>query len=643
MSEQQQPVEAQLRECERELEMLREIARVVTGGQSLNEVFMQVSETACRVLNAETATLPMLSSDHSHYIYRGAAGKHAGELVNAELPVNVGLCGWVLRNQRPWWRGSLDLLDEEERNQWEKEAGSIILVPLVGKQRFLGAIACINKLNGEEFDQDDLDLLLLFAGHVSNAIENAMAFDELRAARNTAEAYRIRLEKLNNKLIQANNELQFLAVHDALTGLPNRALIIDRIEQGILNAKRHGRQLTLIMIDLDNFKEVNDTLGHSTGDELLVSLGERFVEQLEDGFTVGRLGGDEFAIVLPDAGLDRALEVAETLQEILHQPMQLDGRDIALDASMGVSVYPDHGEKPSDLMKCSDVALYVAKRNRDSLSVYNSQNNPYNQTHLELTRDLRSAIKRKEITLNFQPKIDLRSGTLIGAEALARWTHPVHGEVPPAQFVPILEQSGLIAEFTLQVLDMAVSYCKQCERAGYEISVAVNLSVQNLRDESLPDHVDDILAEHDLESCHLTLEITESAVMEDYLKSIEVLGELSDMGIELSIDDFGTGYSSLAYLKRMPVQQLKIDRSFVSEMITDRDDAVIVRSTIDLAHNLGLATVAEGVETEEVLAALGEMGCDMAQGFLISRPLPQKEFFLFLKNCEWIVASADAA
>jgi EAL domain-containing protein (putative c-di-GMP-specific phosphodiesterase class I) len=294
-------------------------------------------------------------------------------------------------------------------------------------------------------------------------------------------------------------------------------------------------------------------------------------------------------------------------------------------------------------MKCADVAMYVAKRNRDVVSVYNTKNNPYNQKHLELTRDLRTAIKRREIGLYFQPKIDLRSGTLIGAEALARWSHPSHGEVSPAQFVPILEQTGLIKEFTLQVLDKAVCYCKQCERAGYEISVAVNLSVHNLRDESLPDQVDDILMEHDLDSKRLTLEITESAVMEDYMKSIEVLGELSDMGIELSIDDFGTGYSSLGYLKRMPVQQLKIDRSFVSDMITDRDDAIIVRSTIDLAHNLGLKTVAEGVETEEVLAVLGEMGCDQVQGYLINRPLPQEEFFLFLRNCEWIVPEANAA
>ena len=643
MSEQSTTVEEQLLRRERELNMLKEITRLISSGQTLKEVFAHVTDIARELLKAETAAIPLLTKDQSHYVYRSASGQNADELLDAELPISVGLCGWVLRNQRPWWRGSLDLLDEEERNHWEKDAGSIILVPLVGKQRFLGGIACINKCDGTDFDEDDIDLLSMFASHISIAIENAMAFEELRTARNSAEAYRVRLEKLNSKLMQANSELQFLAVHDPLTGLPNRALITDRLEQGILRSHREEQQLALIMIDLDNFKDINDTLGHGTGDELLSLLGERLVELQGEDFTVGRLGGDEFAVVLPDAGLDRAMAIAETLNKLLQEPVEIDERVINLEASMGVALYPDHGAKPTDLMKCADVAMYVAKRNRAAVSVYNSKNNPYNQKHIELTRDLRAAIKRKEIGLYFQPKIDLRSGTLIGAEALARWSHPSHGEVSPAQFVPILEQTGLIAEFTLQVLDKAVCYCKQCERAGYEISVAVNLSVHNLRDESLPDQVDDILMKHNLDSKRLTLEITESAVMEDYRKSIEVLGELSDMGIELSVDDFGTGYSSLGYLKRMPVQQLKIDRTFVCDMITDRDDAIIVRSTVDLAHNLGLKTVAEGVETEEVLAVLGEMGCDQAQGYLISRPLPQEEFFLFLRNCEWIVPEADAA
>ncbi len=643
MPEQQKTLEEQLRQRQCELDMLKEITHVISGGHSLKEVFKHVTDAARELLNAESATMPIITPDQEHYAYRAASGKYAEEVLDCELPVTIGLCGWVLRNQRPWWHGTLDLLNDDERNQWEKEAGTVLLVPLVGKQRFLGGISCINKLNGDSFDRDDLDLLMMFASHVSIAIENAMAFDELREARNSAEAYRMRLEKLNGKLMQANNELQFLAVHDPLTGLPNRALIVDRLEQGIRAAKHADRQLALIMMDLDNFKSVNDTLGHGAGDQMLVALGERLGRMLEDEITVGRLGGDEFAIVMPDADIDRALVFADDIHELLNKPVDIDGRVITLDASMGISIFPDHGTKPSDLMKCSDVAMYVAKRNHDTVSVYNSQHNPYNQGHLELTRDLRAAIKRNEISLSFQPKIHLSSGTLTGVEALARWSHPVHGDVSPAQFVPILEQTGLIAEFTLQVLDKAVRYCKQCERAGYEISIAVNLSVHNLRDESLPDHIGDILADYELDCSRLTLEITESAVMDNYLKSIDVLGDLSDMGIKLAIDDFGTGYSSLGYLKRMPVQQLKIDRSFVSDMISNRDDAVIVRSTIDLAHNLGLTAVAEGVETEEVLAVLSEMGCDVAQGFLISRPLPQEEFFLYLRNCDWIVAAASAA
>lgn len=643
MPEQHRTVEEQLRRCECELGIMKEITRVISSGKSIKEVFGFVTESARKLLGCETATMPIVSEDQANYVYRAASGKNAEELIDSELPISVGLCGWVMQNQRPWWRGALDLLDDSERNKWEKDAGTVILVPLIGKQRFLGGIACINKINGDGFDEEDLDLLTMFASHVSIAIEHAMAFDELRTARNTAEACRIRLEKLNGKLLQANGELQFLAVHDPVTGLPNRALIVDRLERGILTAQRDDRQLALIMIDLNNFKDVNDTLGHAAGDQLLVSLGKRLLGLVEDDLTLGRLGGDEFAVVLPGAGIDRALAVSATLQDILQQPIDIGDRIITLDASMGVSIYPDQGTRPSDLMQCADVAMYVAKRNKLAVSVYNSQNNPYGQGHIELTRDLRTAIKRNDIDLYLQPKVDIRSGTLIGAEALARWRHPVQGDVPPSKFVPILEQAGLIREFTLQVLEKAVRYCKQCERAGYEISVAVNLSVHNLHDETLPDQVEDILARHDLDSSRLTLEITESAVMDDYMKSIEVLGELSDMGIELSIDDFGTGYSSLGYLKRMPVQQLKIDRSFVGDMIMSRDDAVIVRSTIDLAHNLGLKTVAEGVETETVLAVLSEMGCDMAQGYLVSRPLPMEEFFLFLKNCDWIVEPASAA
>ena len=642
MPEQQQSVEEQLCERKRELDMMTAIMQVVGGANSLDAVLEQLSETACTLLHAETVAIPMLSPDHAHYSYRAVVGRQAQQLPETELPISEGLCGWVMRNQRPWWCGTLDSLDEDDRAKWQHESGNLI-VPLAGKQRSIGAIVCLNKLDEEEFDQADLDLLVMFASHAGIAIENALAFDALRMSKNTADAYRMRLEKLNAKLIQANNELQFLTVHDALTGLPNRALIVDRIAYGINNAVRNEEQLALIMIDFNNFDEINETFGRGAGDDLLLTIGERFAKLFDDNSTVGRLGGDEFALVLPNTGLNRALEVAQRITEVLQQPVDYAGQEIKLRASMGISVYPEHGDNASELMKCADEAMFTAKCNQDTLQVYSAEKNSCNDDHLELTRDLLSAIKRKEITLNFQPKIDLRTGKLVGAEALARWSHPLHGEVSPAEFVPILEQNGLIAEFALQVLDMAVCYCKQCERAGYEISVAVNLSTHNLSDEQLPDQVEDVLAEYELDSHRLTLEIAETMVLDDYLQSIEVLEELSDMGIELALDDFGTGDFSPGDLKRLPIKQLKIDQSLVSEMLTEHDDADTIQSIIDMAHSLGFETLAEGVETEAVLTALGEMGCDLVQGFLISRPLSKEEFFLFLKNCDWIVASADAA
>ena len=643
MTEQQKPLEEQREERQRELDMLTEILQVAGGAQQLDTVLNQLADCARDLLQAGTVAIPILSSEHTRYRYRAVAGGQTQQLLDQECPVSEGLCGWVMRNQRPWWRGTLDSLDEHERRQWEQEAGSL-LVPLAGKQRSIGAIICLNRLDGREYDQADLDRLLMFAGYASILIENAFTFEELRTAKNTAEAYRIRLEKLNAKLIQANNELQFLAVHDALTGLPNRALIVDRLDFGMINAARNDQQLALIMIDFNNFRELNDSLGRGAGDDILLSIGERFVKIFDDSSTVGRLGGDEFAMVLPDAGVNRALEIAQRVAEALQQPLDYAGQEIMLKASMGISIYPEHGETVSDLLKCADEAMYIAKRNQDAVCVYNTQNNPYNSTHHELAHDLHNAIKRKEITLNFQPKIDLRTGKLIGAEALARWSHPVHGEVPPAEFVPILEQNELIAEFTLQVLDLAVCYCKQCERVGYEIGVAVNLSPHNLRDERLPDQVEDILAEYELDSSRLTLEIAETMVMDDYLQSMEILEELSDLGITLAIDDFGTGDFSPSDLRRLPIQQLKIDQSLVSDMLTEQnDDADTIQTIIEMAHGLDFEVLAEGVETEEVLDALGKVGCDLVQGFLISQPLPQEEFFLFLKNCDWIVPSADAA
>jgi EAL domain-containing protein (putative c-di-GMP-specific phosphodiesterase class I) len=310
---------------------------------------------------------------------------------------------------------------------------------------------------------------------------------------------------------------------------------------------------------------------------------------------------------------------------------------------MGVALYPEHGSDPSTLLKCADVAMYVAKRNSDDYAVYDPKQDDYNPDWLALVRDLRAAIQQQDIGLAFQPKLDLSTGVITGVEALARWSHPERGVVAPYEFIPLLEQTGLIKAFTLQVIEKSLGCCKDYRDKGYRLSVAINLSMHNLRDENLPAQIAEILGRFGLSEQCLMLEITESAIMHDPERSLDILTELDRMGVGLSVDDFGTGYSSLSYLKRLPVQQLKIDRSFVSDMIDDQDDAMIVRSTIDLAHNLGLNTVAEGVETEETLEALRAMGCDLAQGYLISRPLSHYDLLSYLTAGEWSVESDSTA
>lgn len=630
-------MEFELQQKEAEIAMLKEVTEVIASEYSLQKVFNLVASRARDLIQAQTLAIPILSIDQSTYTYRAAIGTSADELLDATLPIDIGICGWVLRHRKAWWRGILDQLNGNERNQWEQKAGTIILVPLIGKRQFLGGIAGINKAGGGEFNARDLDLLTMFASQVSIAIENAMFFEELDAAKQRAEAYREKLQDSNRRLSRSNEDLQHLAVHDSLTGLPNRTLILDRMQQGILTARRNQHSMALIMIDLDHFKEVNDILGHPVGDKLLLGVGKGFQAVLREPDTLGRLGGDEFAAVLPQADRDAALIVAGKLQATLQKPVQVDGNSLSIGASMGIAVYPGHGADPSALLKCADVAMYVAKRNSDDYCVYNPAHDGYKPDRLALVRDLRTAIQRQEIGIAFQPKLGLNSRLITGVEALARWSHPERGIIPPYDFIPVLEQTGLIKPFTLQILEKSVRYCKDYREKGYELGVAVNLSMHSLRDENLPRQIAEILDRFQLGEHCLTLEITESAIMHDAECSLDILTKLDKMGIGLSVDDFGTGYSSLSYLKRLPVQQLKIDRSFVSDMIDDKDDAMIVRSTIDLAHNLGLNTVAEGVETEETLQALEAMGCDLAQGYLISRPLSHDDLLSYLQAGEWSV------
>ena len=425
--------------------------------------------------------------------------------------------------------------------------------------------------------------------------------------------------------IRSHEQTAHQAVHDALTGLPNRSLFHDRLEQALRDTGRGGAPLSVLMIDLDRFKEVNDTLGHANGDLLLVQVGPRLRAALRERDTIARMGGDEFAVLLPDTDAAGACLVAANLHRALEEPFALPGLNINVQASVGISCSPEHGSTVEILLQRADVAMYLAKQARTGHALYASDQDHHDPDRLALAGELRRAISDDEFVLHYQPKLDLTTGEINGVEALVRWQHPVRGLLPPDQFVPLAEHTGVIGPLTLWVLDRALSQCSAWLQDGRELSMAVNLSVQSLLDPGFAGDVGGLLERHEVPPRLLELEITESSVMSDPARSIILLGALRDMGIRLSIDDFGTGYSSLAYLKRLPVQEIKIDKGFVIGMDGNADDAVIVRSTIDLGHNLGLAVAAEGVETERSLSGLRALGCDSAQGYLISRAVPVDE------------------
>ncbi|HSD80348.1 MAG TPA: EAL domain-containing protein, partial [Solirubrobacteraceae bacterium] len=379
----------------------------------------------------------------------------------------------------------------------------------------------------------------------------------------------------------------------------------------------------LLLIDLDRFKEVNDTLGHDHGDELLVEVTERLRAALRSRDLLARLGGDEFAVLLPDVPHRGAVaEVASRLHRALEDPFALRGVALSLEASIGVAIHPDDGRDLTTLLRRADVAMYEAKQGGTRIESYAAERDPYSPERLALLAELRQAIDRDELVLHYQPKVSLVHGGVIGVEALVRWNHPVRGELPPGEFLPLAERTGLIADLTRWVVRTALGQCRAWREDGVELPVAVNLAAANIVDGTLPDSIATLLKVHGLPGASLECEISEHTVMSDPRRAGEVLARLRDLGVRLSLDDFGTGQSSLSYLKRLPLDEVKIDRSFVMGMARDEGDAAIVRSTIDLARHLGLAVVAEGVETAQVYDDLAQLRCDVAQGFYLSRPMP---------------------
>ena len=434
---------------------------------------------------------------------------------------------------------------------------------------------------------------------------------------------------------QQSAALEYQALHDALTDLPNRVLLTDRLRQAILRALRSSEQFAFLLMDLDHFKDINDTLGHQYGDRVLQQVAKRVRESLRESDTVARLGGDEFAVLLARSDQQHAVDVAGKLLKVLERPFIVDGQSLHVGASLGIALYPSHGQDEMTLMRMADVAMYVAKRAARGFALYDAASDEHNPRSLTLLGELRSAIDLDELVLYYQPKVDLKTRHVNGVEALVRWQHPQHGLMPPEEFVPLAEQTGLIRVLTLWVLKETLRQQELWRQNGIELDVAVNISARNLQDAQFPERIAKVIDMFSRSSKGLRLEITETAIMQDPDRAQNVLDQIDKMNVLLSIDDFGTGYSSLTHLRKLPVQEVKIDKSFVMGMFKSENDAVIVRSIIDLAHNIGLRVIAEGVEDESTCNTLVQLGCDAGQGYYFGEPMPPDALNTWLKQSVW--------
>jgi diguanylate cyclase (GGDEF)-like protein len=431
-----------------------------------------------------------------------------------------------------------------------------------------------------------------------------------------------------------SGRLRHQALHDTLTGLPNRTALYERVRRATRGVKTFGGLAGLLLIDLDRFKEVNDTLGHDHGDRLLQDVAERLRSALRRGDTLARLGGDEFAVLLQDLS-DRgaAVELAARLLDALERPFVVRDVPVQLEASIGVALCPDHGLDVTTLVQRADVAMYEAKREQGHIRVYDAARDPNSPARLERAGELRAALANGELVLHYQPKVSVDGGDVTGVEALVRWQHPRHGLLAPAEFLPLAERAGMMGDLTRWVIDAALQQARVWQDEGIEVRIAVNLAAANILDAGLPDAVAERLEHWGVPGERLTCELSEHTVMGDPRRAHDVLDRLRALGVRLSLDDYGTGHSSLSYLKRLPLDEVKIDRAFVAGIVGDVNDMLIVRSTIDLARSLGLEVVAEGVEGEEVLDHLRALRCHEAQGFHLSRPLPADALVRWL--AEW--------
>lgn len=604
---------ASLRKNHESLRVLYGFTRVVQEPRQAESVIPAALEHLKRMFKAEIAQLilfPLTEDGPSLRTVSGADGS-VRQMEPVESDFVTGLWDVFARGKEAVLLTSEDELNRARLLFPELGDRACMMTTLMGAQGVAG-ILMVGDPSEElaSFGERDLELLITAVSHIGVSLENG-------------------------RLVQDLKHNEHRALHDSLTGLPNRSLFHDRLRQAILAGERQGAAVGVMLLDLDNFKEVNDTLGHHNGDILLQEVAARLRAVLRGSDTVARLGGDEFAILMPNM-LDRGEvgRVAVKVLEALQAPIILEDLSLEVGASIGVAFYPDQGLDAAVLIQRADVAMYSAKSNRTGYEVYSQERHRHSPGRLALVSDLASALDKGELMVHYQPKAELPSGKIVGVEALLRWNHPDHGLIPPDEFIPVAEHTGLMRTLTLFVLKSAIRDCRDWKMGGRPLTVAVNLSARSLLDARLPDDVIALLRKWGVPASRLRLEITESSIMADPMRLADVLAKLSGAGIGLSIDDFGTGYSSLAQLKKLPVDEIKIDKSFVLGMAHNENDAVIVQSTVELGRNLGLRVVAEGVEDQATMDMLTDLGCDIAQGFFLSRPIPADQFGAWIRELD---------
>jgi diguanylate cyclase (GGDEF)-like protein len=426
---------------------------------------------------------------------------------------------------------------------------------------------------------------------------------------------------MREAIINRESDIQRLAYQDVLTELPNRTKFQQYLDELVQESRHKGYVFVVLMLDFDRFKEVNDTLGHESGDQILKIAGHRLSGLLRKSDIIARLGGDEFGILLPNSSSEQGLLLIGHIQDMFKEHVTLEQQPVDVGVSIGMALFPDHGDDANTLLRRADIAMYTAKRARSGHAIFDPEQDAYRREHLHLLGELRHAIEVDELMLVYQPKINVTDDRVVGVEALTRWNHPQRGIMLPCNFIPFAEHTGAIRLVTRWVIDKALRQCGMWQTSGIRLTVSFNVSVRDLLDNELPKILEVGLRQYGVPAGQVYLEITEGSLMEDPVKVRAVLDNLRKLGVQLAIDDYGTGYSSLAYLKDLPVSELKIDRAFITNIVTNPGDIAIVRSTIELGHNLGLSVVAEGVDDADQLAILQELGCDKAQGYYFGKPM----------------------